>query len=111
MISAWREREISAYKQIVVLGVTVLYGREGRLGSGIDLARKSTNITGIIAVWPLKPLQKRTVTKGPPYQAIDGSTETSTALFAFRESIHRTTHVDIYLPRLPIVQIAGQNPL
>jgi len=51
--------KMSAHKYTVVLSVTVLHGGERCLGSGIDLARKRTNITGIVTVGPLRLLQQR----------------------------------------------------
>jgi hypothetical protein len=42
-----------------MLGVTVLHGRDGGLSSRVDLAWKGTNITGVIAVRPLKLFQRR----------------------------------------------------
>ena len=35
----------TTHKYIVMLGVTVLHGRNGGLSSRVDLARKGTNIT------------------------------------------------------------------
>ena len=56
MVSVWSLQKIFTHKYIVVLGVTILHGRNGSLGSRVDLAWKSANITGIIAVRPLQLL-------------------------------------------------------
>ena len=81
-----------------MVGVTILHGCDGGCVSRIDLARKSTNITGIITVGPLKTASEneRNNAERQVYQAIDGSTETGTA-FRVRNSqyIHRTTRVDV----------------
>jgi hypothetical protein len=50
---------ITTHKYIVVLRVTVLDGREGGLSSRVDLIRKSTNITRVIAVGPLELFQPK----------------------------------------------------
>lgn len=50
---------ITTHKYTIVLGVTVLHGREGGLSTRVDLARKGTDITGVIAIGPLNQLQKR----------------------------------------------------
>jgi hypothetical protein len=45
---------MSAHKITSMVGVTILHGCDGGCVSRIDLARKSTNITGIITVGPLR---------------------------------------------------------
>jgi hypothetical protein len=78
--SVERIHEISANKSIIVVRVPVLHGRKGGLSSRKDLARKSANITGIITVGPLKPVQKRETNKRRHiYQAIETSTVPGTA--------------------------------
>jgi hypothetical protein len=50
---------ITTHKYVVVLRVTVLDGREGGLSSRVDLTRKSSNITRVIAVGPLELFQQK----------------------------------------------------
>jgi hypothetical protein len=50
---------ITTHKYVVVLRVTVLDSREGGLSSRVDLTRKSTNITRVIAVGPLELFQQK----------------------------------------------------
>jgi hypothetical protein len=50
---------ITTHKYVVVFRVTVLDGRERGLSSRVDLTRKSSNITGVIAVGPLELFSKK----------------------------------------------------
>lgn len=45
---------IFTHKYIIMLRITILHSCKGGLGSRIDLAGKSTNVTRVIAVGPLK---------------------------------------------------------